>query len=438
MRRGLLCLPLLAPLACGDLPGDTDAATLGTSDATTSTDTSTAGSTNPTTTQTPPDTSEGSMSGAETTTTGAPTSTSEPLTSTTTGDPPKADMGSSGGEFLRCHDAPPDGATLAPDIPAYGGSCPTLEIGYMEGQAFNVLPQQLGNNTVERQFLVIAPEDAAPDERLPVIFLWHWLGGDAQDFYERGDVQNAVNQKRFIAVIPEAREGLLFKWPFSAIDSDADLQAEFQFFDDMLSCVAEQFSVNKECVSSTGVSAGALFTSQLAGGRGDVLSSFMSLSGGTGGAIKPWTAPAHKMPAMVLWGGPDDFCILIDFEQTFEGPRAEPRGRRSLRPRVRPQLQPLDAAVPGRAGRDRLRAAVGFFPGSPVLAGAGRVALQRVRHPGRHARLVRDRGRQRGPAARAVRQERVLVTITPRTQKGPARCDRALGAPSWRFGLTAR
>lgn len=314
MRRGLLCLPLLAAVACGDLPGDTDAATLGTSDA--STGTSTAGSTNPTTTQTPPDTSEGSMSGAETTTTGAPTGTSEPPTSTT-GDPPKADMGSSGGEFLRCHDAPPDGATLAPDIPAYGGSCPTLEIGYMEGQAFNVLPQQLGGDTVERLFLVIAPEDAAPDERLPVIFLWHWLGGEAKDFYERGDVQNAVNQKRFIAVIPEAREGLLFKWPFSAIDSDADLQAEFQFFDDMLSCVAEQFSVNKECVSSTGVSAGALFTSQLAGGRGDVLSSFMSLSGGTGGGtIKPWTAPAHKMPAMVLWGGPDDFCIVIDFEQT--------------------------------------------------------------------------------------------------------------------------
>jgi hypothetical protein len=85
----------------------------------------------------------------------------------------------------------------------------------------------------------------------------------------------------------------------------------------MLACVAEQFNVNNNCVATTGVSAGALFSSQLAGGRGDVLSSFMSLSGGTGGGtIKPWTAPAHKMPAMVLWGGPDDFCIIIDFEAT--------------------------------------------------------------------------------------------------------------------------
>lgn len=314
MRRGLLCLPVLATLACGDLVGDTEATSAGTSDATTSTSTAATGA--PTTTPTTQATDDGTASGGETSTTsGAPT-TSEPQTGTT-GEPPKVDMGSSGGEFLRCHDAPPDGATLAPDIAAYGGTCPALEVGYMEGQAYNVLPQQLGGGTVERQFLVIAPEDAAPDERLPVIFLWHWLGGDAQDFYDRGDVQNAVNQKRFIAVIPEAREGLLFKWPFTVIDSDADLQAEFQFFDDMLSCVAEQFSVNQDCVASTGVSAGALFTSQLAGGRGDVLSSFMSLSGGTGGGtIKPWTAPARKMPAMVLWGGPDDFCIVIDFEQT--------------------------------------------------------------------------------------------------------------------------
>ncbi|MCY1055188.1 hypothetical protein [Nannocystis sp. SCPEA4] len=315
MHRGLLCLPLLAALACGDdLVGDTGPETVGSTGESTTAGSSESTSPSAPTSQPTQDTS-GGMSGSETST-GAPT-TSEPTTGTTgTTTGVKADMGG-GDDFLRCHDDPPDGATLAPDIPAYGGTCPALEIGYMEGQAFNVLPQQLGNNTVDRLFLVIAPEDAGPDERLPVIFLWHWLGGEAKDFYDRGDVQNAVNQKRFIAVIPEAREDLLFKWPFSAVDSDADLQAEFQFFDDMLSCVAEQFNVNKDCVASTGVSAGALFTSQLAGGRGDVLSSFMSLSGGTGGGtIKPWTAPAHKMPAMVLWGGPNDFCIVIDFEQT--------------------------------------------------------------------------------------------------------------------------
>ena len=150
-----------------------------------------------------------------------------------------------------------------------------------------------------------------------MIFLWHWLGGEANGFLTRGEVQNAVNAQRFIAVIPEAKEGTLFRWPFSVADAQAALDEELVFFDDMLSCVSAEFSVNENCVATAGVSAGALFSAQLASYRGDYLSSFLSLSGGTGGSfIKPWGNPAHKMPAIVLWGGPQDTCIVINFQET--------------------------------------------------------------------------------------------------------------------------
>jgi hypothetical protein len=58
-------------------------------------------------------------------------------------------------------------------------------------------------------------------------------------------------------------------------------------------------------VSSIGVSAGALFTDQLAQARSNRLASFISLSGGVGDTIiKPWTGTGtHKLPAVVLWGG---------------------------------------------------------------------------------------------------------------------------------------
>jgi hypothetical protein len=93
------------------------------------------------------------------------------------------------------------------------------------------------------------------------------------------------------------------------------MEEEFGFFDDMLACVSAQFSVNKECVASAGVSAGALWTSQLAGGRGQYLSSIVSLSGGTGGLIKPFPNPERRMPAIVLWGGPTDNCFgVMNFE----------------------------------------------------------------------------------------------------------------------------
>lgn len=206
-----------------------------------------------------------------------------------------------------CRDEPPPGAMMPPPLPVYAGQCPALVPGV---------------NTIEssgdqREFILVTPTDLDPEENLPVVFLWHWLGGDANDFLEQGDVQNAVDQFRFVAVIPSSKGDLLFQWPFSIIDPDPREQEEYVFFDDMLACVAEQFNVAEGCISSAGVSAGGLWTGQLGSGRGERFSSIMSLSGGTGGAaVKPWDGSTHKMPAMVLWGGPSDFCVAVDFNNT--------------------------------------------------------------------------------------------------------------------------
>lgn len=294
------CALLVLACACGD-SGDAESS-------------SSAGSSGNGSTGSGNEPTDGSLSG-----TTADPSTGSPTSSTTDTVPP--DMGPVV-PLARCGEEPPPGAVLAPEIPKYGGTCPIIETGYVEGQPYNVIQQTVGAATYDRTFLVIAPEDMQPDEKLPVMFMWHWLGGTAKDFYDRADTQNAVNEKRFIAVIADGRtvdQGVTFKWPMTVGDTEESLEAEFQFFDDLLSCVHEQFNVDKDCVSSVGVSAGALFTDQLAGGRGDRLASFMSLSGGTGGTfIKPWKAPEHKLPGMVLWGGPKDYCITVDFQKTSQ------------------------------------------------------------------------------------------------------------------------
>ena len=312
-RRSPFCILLTLACACGDPGGggETSAESSGGGASSSTTGASAGDPTGPEPTTGAAGTTGGSGGATEGETGEASTSAAQ-----TTGATP--DMGGPPQMFGRCGDEPPPGATLAPEIPKYGGACPVLETGWAEGQMANILPQSVGGQNYDRTFWVIVPDDIQPDENLPVMFMWHWLGGSGQDFYERADAQEAVNAKRFIAVIPDGRntdQGVLFKWPFSILDSDEQLEAEFQFFDDMLSCVHEQFGVDKDCVGSVGVSAGALFTDQLVGGRGDRLSSFLSLSGGTGGlAVKPFTAPAHKLPALVLWGGPNDFCVAINFQ----------------------------------------------------------------------------------------------------------------------------
>lgn len=208
-----------------------------------------------------------------------------------------------------CDSTPPEGAAKPAELPDYSqGTCPEVSVG---------------RNTIEsvtgtREFLLIVPEDMEPDEELPLVVFWAWLTGDATMFEEIGELQDNANKHRIIAVVPEPDPDLLFTWPFDILSSDQRLEDEFVFFDDMLACVSEQFTVNENCVSSAGVSAGALFTSQLAGRRDNVLSSIVVASGGVaGGLIKPWVDPDHKMPALVLWGGEIDNCVgLLDFQQT--------------------------------------------------------------------------------------------------------------------------
>jgi predicted esterase len=199
-----------------------------------------------------------------------------------------------------CQQAAPPGAPqpVPPPMPA---SCPALVSGH----------NTMTSTGHTRDFILVLPADPQPGETFPVLFMWHWIGGSADGFLEKGDVQTAADQQRFIAVLPTAEGATVFatsfntKWPFDITQSQDRMDEEFTFFDDMLACVEAQYPVDQNCVSTIGVSAGALFTDQLAQARSNRLASFVSLSGGVGDTIiKPWVGTGtHKLPAVVLWGG---------------------------------------------------------------------------------------------------------------------------------------
>jgi poly(3-hydroxybutyrate) depolymerase len=213
--------------------------------------------------------------------------------------------------MLACNADPPMGAKEAPPFPTYAGTCPKLVAAAPAAEGGTPIPNTITSSGNQRQFLLAVPSNLQPNEKLPVIFMWHWLGGSDTDFYNTGEVQQAVDQQRFLAVMPQAKGDIAWEWPFAVSDSDARMAEEFQYFDDMLACVAAQFpTANKNCVASAGVSAGALFTDQLGSARANRLSSIESLSGGVGGLARGWGSPAHALPALILWGGPDDMCGL--------------------------------------------------------------------------------------------------------------------------------
>jgi poly(3-hydroxybutyrate) depolymerase len=197
-----------------------------------------------------------------------------------------------------CAAAIPSAGARALPLPVYAGACPTL--------AASLASTTITSSGAERSFVVVRPSTIAPGESLPVVFLWHWLGGNADAMAGKLEVQAAADARRFIGVLPAAKGDALFRWPFEATQTQGRVDEEARFFDDMLACVATALPVNKECVSSIGVSAGALWTAQLARLRSERLASMVSLSGGVGGIVRGWSTTPHRLPSLVLWGGPDD------------------------------------------------------------------------------------------------------------------------------------
>jgi hypothetical protein len=221
---------------------------------------------------------------------------------------------------VRCGDPAPAGAPMPAPLPTYsGGTCPTLVAG---------------RNTIrsggrDRQFLLVLPPAEALASPRPLMVMWHWLGARASSVLDRGRVQEAADRLHFIAAIPEKATDLAITiplvgtfdpaWPYLTITPEARTEQEAVFFDDMLACIAEQYAVDRSCVSTFGVSAGALWSSQLLQRRANRLASALILSGGVGPAtgvqqveIKGWTGngPAHRPAVLVAWGGPTDQCGL--------------------------------------------------------------------------------------------------------------------------------
>lgn len=200
---------------------------------------------------------------------------------------------------IQCGVQLPFGAPTPPPLPVYAGTCPALA-------AYPAYTELMSGGST-RRFLVVKPNPVGPDEKLPVLFSWHWLGGDPEAMIDELGLVAATELQRFVAVVPAPKDSETFRWPFTnALASSGRMNEEYTFFDDMLACVAAALPIDDGCVSSIGVSAGALFTDQLVIGRSERLASFVSLSGGVGGLARSWTSPGHRPPGIVLWGGDDD------------------------------------------------------------------------------------------------------------------------------------
>lgn len=195
--------------------------------------------------------------------------------------------------------------------PYSGGTCPAITSGATSATSINTGFLSAGDT---RSFRVLVPSTYDPSTPTPVVFAWHWLNASSGSFVADGELESAIEEMGFIAVLPDRLEkpngdkAYFFDWPFVEV---SNAPKELTFFDDLLTCVSEQFNVDSHRVYGIGVSAGALWLSyMMSTDRIDYLAAVESLSGGLGEIAGVWQIPftprAYKFPAVVLWGGPND------------------------------------------------------------------------------------------------------------------------------------
>jgi len=214
---------------------------------------------------------------------GSESSTAEDTASTNTGD----DGGTSETTL-------PDPAPLAE---LSDGDCPDMT---SSGSRMS-----FSSSGVTREVITLLPDTLTED--MPVVFVWHPLGGDANYMVNAFGLESWANEYGAVIIVPESEPSNLLEWDFWNDEED-----DLIFYDDLRSCAADQLDVDLSRVSAFGFSAGGLWASRLTIERGDTLSTAVIASGGcelelpTGIAYVDCEAPAHDFPALTMWGGEND------------------------------------------------------------------------------------------------------------------------------------
>lgn len=176
-------------------------------------------------------------------------------------------------------------ANLA-ELPVYtGGTCPTLVHG----------DQGFASGSDTRDVRIDLPTDP---NGAPVVFVWHWLNGTADQMVDWSGISTWVDDHDVIVVAPTSL-GLQVEWDSWSGDNNDDTI----LFDDLLTCLADQFDVDRTRIYTTGMSAGGLWTVTLAHHRSEFLAAAAPMSGG---ATQTSWVPDEPTPMLLTWGGSSD------------------------------------------------------------------------------------------------------------------------------------
>lgn len=186
-----------------------------------------------------------------------------------------------------------------PEPPAYSaGQCPTFTAG----------TNTFTSDGRTRKFELYLPDQPVG---APMLFIWHGVGDSPANIASFFGATSFRAGRGGIVVAPYDCCGSgnteccnqLFVWSYAPTASTAP---DLTLFDDLMSCLKQQFDYDAERVYSTSFSAGSLWTTHLLMHRAEYFAAVAIFSGGCGQGVQEYNTPSRKVPAILAWGGTAD------------------------------------------------------------------------------------------------------------------------------------
>ncbi len=173
---------------------------------------------------------------------------------------------------------------------------------FKQPEACGAVKKSAEVNGIVRTWYEYVPSSCTPDQKWPVVFVFHGRGGTAETFFDISCVSTVAEARRFIAIVPQAglyqqkKDGLrnVLLWCGTYDGKPVD---DIAFIRHILADVQANHSVDLGRVYAMGQSSGGMMSDMLSYAAGDIFA-----------AVAPWSALRSDRTMFITYP-PTDRCV---------------------------------------------------------------------------------------------------------------------------------
>lgn len=153
-------------------------------------------------------------------------------------------------------------------------------------------------NGVARAYTLHIPESYTGKEAVPLLFVFHALGGTMQQSYETAKFYDLAEEENFILVHPD---GIDSRWNAVRLDNNADIT----FVESLMSTLQQNYTIDSTKIYAAGMSNGGFLSIMLACQLADKIAAVASVAGAMFQNTLNSCQPSRAVPLMHIHGTAD-------------------------------------------------------------------------------------------------------------------------------------